>query len=128
MIYVVRIKEGVLFTTISPGGFDLLSAISLTAKEINHDLTITSACDGLHSGIDDPHHLGRAYDIRTHDLPNPEYALQTLQVQLGPLFYAFIEDPDDITHADPDKSNMHIHCQVKKGTIYPPLDPSVMSA
>jgi hypothetical protein len=114
MIYCVRVKPGVEFTTIAPGGFELLSAIALTAKEIDHDLTITSACDGLHSGPDDPHHRGEAYDIRTHDLPSPQHALETLKVQLGPLFYAFLEDPDDRD------GNIHIHAQVAKNTVYPP--------
>jgi hypothetical protein len=114
MISVVRVKPGVLFTVIAPGGFELLSAIALTAKEIGHDLTITSACDGEHSGPDDPHHRGEAYDVRTHDLPNPQYALEILIFQLGPLFYAFLEDPGTV--------NEHIHCQVAKDTTYPPLE------
>jgi hypothetical protein len=113
MIYCVRVKPGVQFTTIAPGGFVLLGALDLTAKQIEHDLTITSACDGLHSGPDDPHHRGEAYDVRTHDLPNPEHAVETLIVQLGPLFFAFLEDAGT--------DNEHIHCQVRKGTVYPPL-------
>ena len=112
MIYVVRVKPGVEFTTIAPGGFELLSAIALTAKEIDHDLTITSACDGEHSGPDDPHHRGEAYDIRTHDLANPEHALQALMVQLGPRFYALLEDEGT--------DNAHIQCQIAKNTLYPP--------
>jgi hypothetical protein len=112
-IPVVRCKPGVQFTVIAPGGFALLSAIDLTAKEIEHDLTITSACDGTHSGPSDPHHTGNAYDIRVSDLPNPQHALETLQVQLGPLFFAWIENAG--------QPNQHIHCQVKKGTVYPPL-------
>src|SRR6267142_117064 len=71
----------------------------------------------------DPHHRGDAYDGRTHDLPDKEAALKELQNFLGPAFYVFIEDPDDVTHADPDKSNEHFHCQVRRGTVYPPLSP-----
>ena len=111
MEYVLRTKPGVQYTVIAPGGMALLSALRLTAYQIEHDLTITSACDGLHSGPDDPHHRGEAYDVRTHDLPNPEHALQVLIEQLGPLFYAFLEDAGT--------DNEHIHCQVKKGTTYP---------
>ena len=113
MVYCVRVKDGVQFTVIAPGGFALLSAIDLTAKEIKHDLTITSACDGTHSGPTDPHHRGEAYDIRTKDLPSPQHALETLQVQLGPLFFAWIEDEGE--------DNEHIHCQVRRDTVYPPL-------
>lgn len=117
-IYCVRVKEGVQFSIIAPGGFTLLSAIDLTAKEIKHDLTITSACDGTHSGLSDPHHRGQAYDIRTKDLPNPQHALETLKLHLGPLFFAWIEDEGG--------DNAHIHCQVAKGTVYPPVpDPVV---
>ena len=107
--------------SLAPGGIAILSALDLTAKEIGHDLTVTSALDGTHSGPEDPHPHGNALDVRTHDLPSPQHALETLKVQLGPLFYAFLEDPDDVTHADPDKSNEHIHCQVRKGSVYPPL-------
>jgi hypothetical protein len=44
-----------------------------------------------------------------------------LQDFLGNDFYVFIEDPDDVTHADPDKSNEHFHAQVRRGTSYPPV-------
>jgi len=121
MIYCVRVKPTVLFTRVmpdgeirnlAPGGIALLSALDLTAKEIKHDLTVTAALDGNHSGPDDPHLHGNALDVRTHDLDNPQHAVETLIVQLGPLFYAFLEDPDT--------DNEHIHCQVRKGTVYPP--------
>lgn len=123
MIYCVRVKPGVLFTrvmldgeirSLAPGGIAILSALDLTAKELGHDLTVTSALDGTHSGPDDPHPHGNALDVRTHDLPNPLHALETLKVQLGPLFYAFLEDPDDTN------ANQHLHAQVAKGTVYPP--------
>jgi len=113
MIPVVRVKPGVEFTTIAPGGFVILGALNYVASQIQHDLTITSACDGLHSGPDDPHHRGEAYDVRTHDLPDKELALATLVTVLGEHFYAFLEDPGS--------ENEHIHCQIRKGTVYPPV-------
>lgn len=108
----VRVKPGVLFTVIAPGGFRILAAIESTAAHIAHDLTITSACDGDHSGPDDPHHRGEAYDIRTHDLPNKTLALEAIRNFLDPVrFFAFLEDPDtDIEH---------IHVQVRRGMLYP---------
>jgi len=121
MIPVVRFKEGVQLRG-SPGGARILAAFDHTAKAIGHDMTITSGTDGLHSGPNDPHKRGDAYDGRTHDLPDKQAALKELQDFLGPAFYVFIEDPDDVTHADPDKSNEHFHCQVKKGTVYPPVE------
>ena len=80
------------------------------------DLTITSGTDAAleHSGPNDPHHRGEAYDIRTHDLTEQQKAsvLSALMAVLGwDRFYAFIEAPDT--------ENEHIHLQVKKGTTYP---------
>src|SRR6266436_5780323 len=95
MIPVVRVKPGVEFATIAPGGFVMLAAFEYTADRIAHDLTITSACDGEHSGPLDPHHRGEAYDVRTHDLPDKQLALQAIMNSLGTLkFYGFLEDPD----------------------------------
>lgn len=111
---VVLVKEGVEFTTIAPGGFRILEAINFCAAVIGMNLTITSACDGEHSGPDDPHHRGEAYDLRSHDLlPHQKTTvLDTLQSQLNPArFYSFLEAPDT--------ENEHIHIQVKKGTTYP---------
>ena len=110
---VVRVKPGVEFAVIAPGGFELLAAITLAASSLGYDLTITSGTDGVHSGPNDPHHRGEAYDVRSHDLPDPAVALQQIQLHLIDLerFFAFIEDPGT--------DNEHIHCQVKKGTTYP---------
>lgn len=109
---VLRVKDGVQFTVIAPGGFAMLSALVAVTRIIDHDLIITSACDGEHSGPDDPHHRGEAYDVRTHDLPDKGLALLTLQQQLNAYrFYSFLEDLGT--------DNEHIHVQVKKGTTYP---------
>jgi hypothetical protein len=111
---VVLVKDGVQFTKIAPGGFRILEAISTVTRKLNCDLTITSACDGTHSGPNDPHHRGEAYDLRTHDMPEPlkPVILNALQALLpAESFYAFLEDPG--------MENEHIHIQVKKGTTYP---------
>jgi hypothetical protein len=119
---IVKVKDGVEFKVIAPGGFVLLAAIVEAAAYEGVDLTITSACDGEHSGPADPHHRGEAYDIRTHDVPKPERVLSALESYLEQCdpgcFFAFIEDAGT--------PNEHIHCQVKKGTSYPP--PKVMTA
>jgi hypothetical protein len=108
---VVKAKDGVAFTVIAPGGFRILGALDHMAALGTEDLTITSACDGAHSGPDDPHHRGEAYDIRTHDLADKQRTLSILKGMLGTAFYAFLEDEGT--------PNEHIHCQVKKGTTYP---------
>lgn len=112
MIPCLRVKDGVQFTVIAPGGFRILWALETVADRIAHDLTITSACDGAHSGPTDPHHRGEAYDVRTHDLPDPKLALSYLQQELGDRFFAWIEDEGH--------DNEHLHVQVRKGTVYPP--------
>ena|ERR1700757_3238862 len=116
MTNVVRVKPGVEFTVIAPGGFLMLSAIQAATSplEMNMDLTITSACDGVHSGPDDPHHRGEAYDIRTHDMTSQQKT-DCVAIIMGLLgwdqFYGFLEDAGS--------DNEHIHVQVKKGTTYP---------
>jgi len=111
---VVHAKSGVLFTVIAPGGFRILSAIDQTAQKLHCDLIITSACDGAHSGVDDPHHRGEAYDVRSHDMSSEQKDRVLVQIMtlLGwDHFYGFLESPGT--------ENEHFHVQVAKGTIYP---------
>lgn len=111
---VVRVKPGVLFIIIAPGGFRMLAAVDQAADKSEFDLTITSACDGEHSGPSDPHHRGEAYDLRTHDLgiAQKQSLLDLVMSFLDKeRFYGFIESPNT--------DNEHIHIQVRKGTTYP---------
>lgn len=110
---VVNAKAGVLFTVIAPGGFRILSAIDQVATEVGVDLVITSGCDGLHSGVDDPHHTGNAYDVRSHDLGDvKEKVIASIMALLGyDRFYGFIEAEGT--------DNEHFHLQVRKGVPYP---------
>ena len=111
---VVTVKDGVQFTKIAPGGFRILSAIDQSAVSLDFDLVITSACDGEHSGPNDPHHSGNAYDLRTHDFTEVQKnaLLDSILHYLGyNYFFAFIEARGE--------ANEHIHVQVKKGTQFP---------
>lgn len=123
----VRTKDGVQFATISPGGFTLLSAFWHAAQTLGHDITITSGTDGAHSGTDDPHHLGRAYDVRTQGF-NAQAILSGVMAEL-------IDSPvDKVTPAegggfvtqyffgwieDAGQANEHAHFQVRRGMDYP---------
>ncbi len=111
---IIQCKPGVLFSVIAPGGFRILGAVERCARAIGHDLMITSACDGEHSGPNDPHHRGEAYDIRTHGLTpvQANAVVAYLAQDLGSGFYAFVEATGT--------ANEHIHVQVRKGTTYPP--------
>lgn len=118
MIGVLRVKPGVSFAVIAPGGFCILSAAEISASQMGLDVWITSACDGEHSGPNDPHRRGEAYDFRTHDFTeeNKKQFLGCLIDLLGEEhFYCFLESPGT--------PNEHIHAQVKKGTVYPPITP-----
>lgn len=110
----LRVKEGAAFSVIAPGGFVILSALYRAVVALQVDLTITSACDGEHSGPDDPHHRGEAYDVRSHDL-SPGLKSQVLNYVNGSLgrerFYGFLESPGT--------DNEHFHWQVKKGVPCP---------
>lgn len=109
----VYTKSGVLFTTIAPGGFRILSAIDQAAASLDENLVITSACDGEHSGPNDPHHRGEAYDVRSHDFTDDRKTtiLSAIMQTLGSAFYGFLESPGT--------DNEHFHFQVRKGTTYP---------
>jgi hypothetical protein len=111
---VILVKSNVLFTTIAPGGFRILSALDQVAKNLDCDLIITSGCDGEHSGPADPHHFGNAYDVRSHDfsVEQKDSVLARVMSILGwDRFYGFVEAPGT--------DNEHFHFQVKKGTVYP---------
>ena len=111
----VRIKDGVTFNITQeniPAMAHMLSALDMLARQIRHDLTITSAADGQHSGPEDPHPLGRALDVRSHDLPDKQIVLNRIKLFLGEeKFYIFLEDPG--------LENEHYHLQVRHGAEYP---------
>lgn len=107
----VKVKPGVTWVY-APGLFRMLEALKAISAGIGHDLTITSAADGTHSGPTDPHKTGNALDIRTQDLsPDQKQAvLKGLGAELAPDFTFFLEAPNT--------SNEHIHLQRKVGTTY----------
>lgn len=109
----IKIKEGVTFIY-SPGGLTILNAVKTISRLMNHDFTITSGSDGVHSGPEDPHYHGDAYDIRSKDLAD-ETQKQQFLANLNNLlardrFYYFLENPG--------KDNEHFHIQVKNGTTF----------
>jgi hypothetical protein len=95
----------------------MLTTLSLLELPAGVDVVvITAGTNGVHSGPADPHYRGDALDLRTHTFPTRDskfaYAARLNQI-LGDNFYAFVEDPDS--------PNEHIHVQVAKGHVYPPL-------
>jgi len=107
----VKIKPGVQFTKISASGYVILEAIKRTSKFLNIDLTITSACEGIHSGLTDPHYLGEAYDVRSKDLDDKQIILDHIMSILDKdRFYSSLESPGTM--------NEHFHIQRKRNTIF----------
>ena len=112
----ILVKPGVQFAVIRPAGARIIEVLRGIARELSFDVTITSATDGTHSGPNDPHHLGEAYDLRTRGLTDAQknQLLAMLQGRLGSQFFAFLEAPGS--------GNEHIHVQRRKGTRYTLLD------
>jgi len=120
-------KPGVQFAQIAPGGFRILAALDAVARAAPFDLVITCGTDG-HPPTD-PHTLGKAYDVRTHDLTEDQktalvrdvlLALQTdatdapVETSGGlatKTFFGWIEHPGELTE--------HCHVQVRKGITFP---------
>ena len=109
----IKIKDGVEFTVIAPAGFVILQALKRASGYLLRDLTITSACDGEHSGSEDPHKKGEAYDVRSHDfdLASKDYILDVIMRGLdSKAFYGFLESPGSEFE--------HWHFQRRKGTTF----------
>jgi hypothetical protein len=106
----VNVKEGVT-AILSPAGIRLLATLDVVARLLDRDITITSGSDGEHSGPEDSHHFGRAYDVRTHDDPDKQQLVTTIINKLAETnpgkFFAFIEDEGS--------TNEHIHAQIRVG-------------
>ena len=111
------------FTVIAPAGFVILAALLAATRDLGSDLTITSACDGAHSGPNDPHHRGEAYDVRSHTFADvmKRTVLETIMGELGiyqeqdggfvtDLFFCWLEQAG--------QPNEHIHVQLRKGIVY----------
>lgn len=112
----IRVKDGVTFV-FAPGGALILEAMKATSKSLALDLTITSGSDGIHSGPQDPHHFGNAYDVRSHDLDDAtkQKVLAAMMATLGwDHFFGFVEAPGT--------DNEHYHYQVKKATAFTVVD------
>jgi hypothetical protein len=119
---VVRVKPGVQFSTIASAGFRILAALNTTAETLGHDLTITSGTDGEHSGSDDPHHSGNAYDVRSQDIADKQAVLLAVMNALGTPtpgsggyvtenFFGWLEQAGT--------ANEHFHFQLRHGQVYP---------
>lgn len=120
----LRADPGAQFAVIAAAGFELLRALTSASKALGLDLVITSGTDGTHSGPLDPHHLGCAYDVRSHDFEHAQKddVLYRIMCELGvpsrasggwvtDKFFGWLED-----EAQPGE---HYHFQLRHGMQYP---------
>lgn len=107
----LKVKPGVEFIESTAGGI-ILQAAKNVSNILNLTLTITSGADGEHSGPEDPHKKGNAYDIRSQDLKQEDKArvLAMIMIQLGNDFYGFLEAPNT--------PNEHYHIQLRHGVQF----------
>jgi hypothetical protein len=133
MIPCVKARAGVKFDVIEPGGFALLGAFALAARDLEQDFIITSGTDGEHSGPLDPHKLGRAYDLHSKSFENKEAAILTVlryadaSVAPFPLDGGFATTYFFMWLEDAGTANEHYHAQVRHGVVYPPIEPDSSS-
>jgi len=123
----LRVKLGVKFDRIDPAGFRILGSLDRIVRALPFDLTITCGSDSHPAS--DPHTLGRAYDVRTHDL-TPEQKQQVLRDLLLDLQEHDLDAPMEVSGGlatshffgwieHPNTSDEHLHAQQRKGTTYP---------
>lgn len=128
MVPVLRATSDVTLKP-APGGFRILAALDAATKVLGRDLVLTAGTNDHTTGR---HPLGEAYDVRTRDLNTPEILrlVEYLGHALGERFYVSYEvptKPDDpalaaIAVVNQAATGQHIHIQVRRGTVYPPIE------
>lgn len=127
----VRTKPGVTFTPLAPGGIKILWALVEASRVLKLDLLITAGSNG-HTAPS-RHVTGEAMDISVAGL-SPD-AILALRMSLMNLlgtdhFYVQFEAPSlvgldsrltPVTVPNPEATGPHIHVQVRKSVVYPPV-------
>jgi len=107
-------KDGIRFAD------PILNAAQRASELLALPIRITSGTDGAHSGPDDPHHSGHAYDFGSHEFADKEKVLDTLMGSLddGPTdnkddgivttrYFGWLEAAGT--------PNEHFHVQLRRG-------------
>ncbi len=129
-MYVVTWKPGARWDTPTSAGTRILGVLDRAASVCRTNLEVASGTDGAHSGPDDPHKRGLAFDVSVANLSTLLIVqLKTyLEQVLGPAFTVLFECPTRpvepqltaIAWVNPDATGRHFHIQPKKGTLWPP--------
>jgi hypothetical protein len=130
-VYVVTWKLTARWDVPTSAGTRILGVLDRAAQVCRTNLEITSGTDGPHSGPDDPHKHGLAFDVSVANLSTLLIGqLKTyLEQVLGPAFTVLFECPtrptepqlQPIAYVNPDATARHFHIQPKKGSIWPPV-------
>lgn len=123
---ITRFKPGVQLTP-DPAGTRLLAAIDRVAMNSPYDVTIT--CGSEAHSMNDPHTLGRAFDVRTHEYNDTEKAdlLRSILAELADeppevlkiagIWYALATDEWFGQIEDHGGDNEHLHVQRRNGAV-----------
>jgi hypothetical protein len=97
---VIRIKDGVDLTAISPQMVLAHTIISAVFAKYRVDCVVTSCCDGQHKAI--THYLGQALDYRTRNVPMGELTMLSKEIIecLGPQFDVVVEASPPHMHVE----------------------------
>lgn len=129
LIPVLRCKPGCAFDRIAPGGFRILAALDAAAKIVGVDLELTAGTNDHTTG---KHVSGEAYDVSVTGMTVPQvlktkrFLEQALGLRFTVLYEVAIQPADPalvaVAFVNPDASGPHLHVQIAKGTVYPPLE------
>lgn len=109
----IRVKPGVAFTILRSEMYGLWSAFELLFAQAGLPMRITCGTDG-HTAPD-PHPVGCAYDLDTHNVPGQareltseekHHLVDRLREVAGDRYYIFLENEG--------QEGEHIHWQIRK--------------
>ena len=126
----VVFKSGVLpIGVLAKSGARILAELDAIARKFSHDIVIT--CADKEHAAGDPHTLGEAFDIRTHEWPDEHVTEVMLSLinQLGgtgdlPRPVSSVAIPNFATthfyvqYENAGQPNAHLHVQRRNGTVY----------
>lgn len=102
-------SKGVYFQVFTPALMHMLGRLYDLSQEVDHDIVITSANDGLHAP-NSRHYKNEAVDVRSHNVPDKRAFEKTLQTSMGPQIFVLFESEGT--------PNAHYHIQVRKGHTF----------
>ena len=130
---VLRCKPRCAFAIIAPGGFRILAALDAATLMLGRDLVLTAGTNDHTLGR---HATGEAIDVSVAGLGGQQIITlhRFLKQRLGRAFTVLYETPrqprepslQEIAYVNAKATGDHLHCQVKRGTTFPPTDSPIV--